>query len=352
MIHPRHLLVALIAASALAPSARAAISEFAEPFKATWGDKVKAAAATPGGKDDLQLATEILDAARKNGVAPGLAGYMCEQAYTLAGKDPTGLSTAIDAMSYRGAILPETRADCADKALAMGQRQFISARPADKAVAGDRLIDILIAQADLWSDSGEYEKAAVALKRASTTAAGLKSERAAQITAQSQLLQHRQKISLVLAPHLAKLKTNAQDKEAAHAAMRYYTVDFDNPAKAAGYADAAGDAEWTKSLHIVLSPDKELKDTDALAVGEWYRGLSAKAAPPVAGSMLQRSYHYYLQFIIRHPPTDPQRMKIEDLTAKLEESMHKLNVEVPESPLVASDSKPHRRASFFGIEVK
>ena len=337
----------MLTAALACGGAAAARADEAVDVEQLYGARIKAALAKRDTADDLALAKEMFDAAGAATATPKLLGALCDRVYLLAQRDEAGFETAIAAMSLRGTYLPDTRADCAARALSLAQRRFATAKGEQKNIAGDRLIDVLTAQAEVSRRAGDYTAALVSLRRAQTAAAGMKSVRTFDIQIATDLTLHRQMASQRLAELTAALKADPHDKTAAMAMVKLLVVDFDDPAGAAKYADVAGDGAWKEHLELALTAPGKLTDAQYLGRAAWWRGLAADASPAAQGPLLQHAHRDYMQFVVRHAPDEPERKKIEAVVTEIENKLSTLNVEIPPAP--GQIDTPSRGGTFFGV---
>jgi hypothetical protein len=339
-----------IAALLIGVTTAATVADEAAEVDARFGAKIKAALATRTPLDDVVLAGEMVEAAKRETATPKLLGALCERAFLLAQRDETGFDTAIAALRLRGTYLPETQAECAAKALTLTQRLYLIAKPAQKEAAGERLVDVLLAQAEVWRRAGNEAEAATALRRAQSTAAGMKSPRADEIKATLDRLEQRQRSSKELAQYKDALKKDPGDRAAALALVKLYMIELDNPAEAAKHTAAAGDAEWKLRVDQARGPTDKFTDAQFRSLADWYREQAKGAPPPCQAPLLQHAHRAYMQFVIRHPPEDPERKKVEATVAQIGNALANLHAEVPPAPGENGEPVLEKPAgTFFGL---
>jgi len=121
-----------LAAILLAGSAAAWADEAADTFNKLYGDDLKRVAATPSTADDVALAKQMLEGAKKAEDQPAFLTLLCEKACELAIKDPTGYPTAEAAMKLLVASVPEKKVESLQKIAAMHQRSYATAHAGNR----------------------------------------------------------------------------------------------------------------------------------------------------------------------------------------------------------------------------
>jgi formylglycine-generating enzyme required for sulfatase activity len=317
--------LALAAVLLLAGWLPALADEAADTFNKLYGEDLKRVAATPSPADDVALAKQMLEDAKKVGDQPAFLALLCEKAYELAAKDASGYPTAAAAMDLLAGKVPEKKAECLQMNAALYQKQYATARGEAKTKAGENVITALSAIAEAQAAAGDADAAGLTLRQAITVATVIKSENKAALQDRLENLASRQKIEKQIAAIQAKLDANPKDEPSRKELVRLYLVEMDNPAEAAKFLDETRDEVTRKYVVAAAKPIEDAPEVACMELGDWYKGLADQTAVPASkGAMLRRAQGYYQRFLQLHMATDLSRTaatltlkRIEDALAKL-----------------------------------
>ncbi|KPJ73378.1 MAG: hypothetical protein AMS14_06550, partial [Planctomycetes bacterium DG_20] len=148
-----------------------------QDFESLYGRDMARVANTRDTKDDVELAARLLAAAKKAADQPPLLAVLCEKAYDLAAVHPDGYETALDAMDVLKTEVPAKAGECAEREVAVLQKQFTKAPKDAKADPGEALLDALLALVDSRLETGDAADAAKACGEARRIAIAISSER-------------------------------------------------------------------------------------------------------------------------------------------------------------------------------
>jgi hypothetical protein len=327
------MLVTRTAAAALlfALALPAFADEAQDAFNQVYGDDLKRVLATASTADDIALAKQLIDAAKKAGKQPEFLALLCEKAYDLAAKDASGLATAAAAMDLLAEKVPEKKVEALQKTAALCQKQYAAARGDTRAKAGESLIQALSTLANAQATAGDFDAATTTLRQALVIATTIKSESKAAIQTQLEGVAPAQKMEKQIAALKAKLEKDAGDAASRKELVRLLLVEGDNPADAATFVNESLDEATRKYVPAAAKPLEEAPELACKELGEWYRGLADQAAAPASkGAMLRRAQGYYTRFLDLHTAEDLARTtaaltlrKIEDAIVKLRAATNK-----------------------------
>jgi formylglycine-generating enzyme required for sulfatase activity len=300
--------------------------EAADTFNKLYADDLKRVAATPSPADDVALAKQLLEAAGKVTNQKDFLALLCEKAYELAIKDPTGYPTAKAAMELLTANVPEKKVESLQKVAAMYQRSYAAARAEAKAKAGEALIELLKVLADAQAAAEDVDGAGATLKQALAVATAIKSESKAALQAQLAGLTSQQQVEKQIAALKAKLDANPKDAASRKEIVRLYLVELNSPAEAAKFLDETLDEATRKYVPAAAKPVEDAPEAACMELGDWYKGLADQATAPASkGAMIERAKAYYERFVDLHKVDDVARAgatlmlkKIDDVLAKLD----------------------------------
>jgi len=320
LIHVFCAILVVFAASLRAAEADKA----AEVFESLYGAKVKAVKATRGAGDDIELAARLLAAAKEATKQPGFLAVLCEKVADLAGDHPTGYATAVEAMDFLAAQVPDRAGACAERIVQIRQRQFDRSRGDDRPAAGEALIDALVPLVDAKEAAGEYLEAATVCRRAQTVARAVKSDRSEEIEARQKQLAQTLRTLREIESVEALIQRNPENTAAREKLVRLYLVDRDDPAEAAKHLEGVKDKSLRKYVSAVAKGVEAAPELACMELGEWYRGLGEVAAPGAQAAMFARAKAYYERFLSLHTPDDLQRtqatLALKEIQAAFEKS--------------------------------
>jgi len=324
-MNPRWVLTVLLVA--LAAPLRA--EEPAPSLDPLYGDELRRVAATPAPNDDLALAERFVLIVRRGEAPPKLLAPLCEKAYELAVKDPSGYPTAVAAMRLLGAAVPSKQIQALQWIAAVRQRQYALARGEEKLKAADGLLDAHRETAQAQEATGDADGAAATLRQALTFATTARSDAKAAVQAQLSDLVARRQTAKQLAALKAKWEANPGDAAARKELLRFYLVEMDDPVEAAKLVDESLDPPTRKYVPAAARGLDAAPELACAELGDWYRSLVSQAATPAAkAAVLRRAKGYYERFLTLHATADPQRDASEQALQKVDADLAAL---VPEA---------------------
>lgn len=319
----RFLGVVLSLWMALPPAARAGEADkAAAAFESVYGPDFKRVKITADAGDDLELATRLLAAAKKATDQPAFLMILCEKACDLAGRHPDGVSTAVEAMGFLAAQVPDKAAACGERVVGIRQKQFDRSRGPDRSAAGEALIDALLALIDVRVVAGAEADAALLYRKALAVARAVESVRQDEIEARQMKLVETMKTAREIAGAKAMLKADPRNQAAREALVRLYLVNLDDPAEAAKYLEGAKNEAFRKYVPAAAKPVEDAPELACLELGRWYRTLAETAPTGAKATMLVRAEAYYERFLELHTVKDLDRtaatLALDQIRAALE----------------------------------
>jgi hypothetical protein len=322
--------VCFLGAVALALAAGAsAADEAADAFKSLHGDELKRVLATPAPSDDVQLAGRLLRATRTADDPPGLLTLLCEKAYELAFKDPSGYPTALAAMRLLASRVPAKKVECLQRIVTVRQRQLGAARGDDKAKAAETLIGAQRDLAQAQEAAGDFEGAAATLRQALSLAGNIRSDLKPAIQAQLTDLVARQQAARQLATLKANLEAEPTDAASRKELVRLYLVEMDDPAEAARFVNESLDGPTRKYVPAAARGIEAAPELACAELGDWYRTLVDLARTvPGKSAVLARAREYYNRFLALHPADDAPRAAVAQALKKVEDNLAAMGLTV------------------------
>ena len=312
--------------------------EAEDSFKVLFGNRLEQAVASAGTADDLALAVEMVDSARKLASMPKVQALLCDKAYQLSFNHPDGLDTAAAAMVLLAEQAPSRAADANDRLIDVRQKSFLRAKPDKRAEAGQVLIDLLGLTADALFEKGEAGAAAALYRRASAVAVQIKSDATPQIKAKLDIAVSAERIEKQVNALRTKVLEHATDHESAAQLVRLLVIDMDKPRLAQQYENHLKDEDLKKHMVLAAKSVEALTEAQAYSLGEWYRtqGTQAKETRVKAGA-LAHAAKCFERFLTLHTADDQQRSSMLLLLENVKKDLAKLDESVVPKGFKGSD---------------
>jgi len=210
----------------------------------------------------VALAGRLLAAAKALNGQPALLAVICENAYALGLREPSGLEIAIEAMELEIASIPEKKADCQQKILALRLRQFNASKGEERLPAAMPLLDALLSVAEDRKAAGDYDGAIALCRQALGVANAEVPDSKEEITAKMAAIAQAKQKAAELAKLEAALKANSNDDPKRKQLLWLYLVDMNNPAEAAKWVRDGDDSDIRK---YVPAAAKDVSEAPELA---------------------------------------------------------------------------------------
>ena len=296
--------------------------EAAAAFEKVYGADLKA---VKGARESIELAQRMLKAAKAADIQPAFLTLLCENAYALAQPYADGAKTALEAMSFLAARLPDKAGACAEKVVKVRQGQYDLSRGPARTKAGNDLIEALLAAAAARADACAYADALALTKRAQPVARAVRSALADQADARVKALG----LCLKSAREAEDLKTQLEKDAGAKALreklVRLCLMELDNPTEAARHLEGLDEGDLRKYVPAACRPLESAPSRACLELGDWYcTKLAPEASASAKGAMLERAEGYYERFVETHPAKDMDRTRVVAALADIEQQLAKL----------------------------
>ena len=300
--------------------------EAEDAFNSLYGNECRKVTATPDKADDVALAAQILAAAKAPNVQPGLLAVLCDKAYELGIKIPTGCETAVEAMELLAQETPDKAADSLAKVARIRERQYLAARGLDRADAGEVFVEAVLVAAGAQMSSGAAAEGTALLRKALVVANAIKSDRRSEIQGRIDFAATRLRVEKQVADLKAKIEANPQDAAVRKQLVQACLVELDDPAQAEKFLNESSDASMRKCVPAVSKGVDAAPEIACMELGEWYRSLGEAAGVSAGGKegMLRRARAYYQRFLNLHKTEDTARNQAALAVKKTDESLAKL----------------------------
>jgi hypothetical protein len=309
----------LLALALLAAPAAPAESDPAKDFDEMYGEELKRVLGTREVQDDVDLAVQLLEAAKAPNAPPPMIALLCEKANELAMGAARDYEVAVQSLEVLAELLPAKKEDCLARIIALRQRQYDTTKGDAHNAAAELLVDALDKSAQAKADAEDFDGAAALYRHASAVAPTPEGKDA--VKDKVAQLVFRQKTTKQLADLKAKAEANPPDKAARGELLRLYLVTLDNPAEAAKCLTDADDETMRKCLAEAATPLAETPGPACLELGDWYTGLSIGAPASCRGAMLMRAAAYYSRFIELYTVDDELKARATASLKKVEAAL-------------------------------
>lgn len=122
----------------------------------------------------------------------------------------------------------------------------------------------------------------------------------------------------------ARVTDNPGDKASRNTLIHMYLLRLYLPGEAAKYLSDDCDESLRTHVPLAAKPLAELKETDCLALGQWYQSLSLQAAKEGKIRMLETARSYLQRYLTLHSAKDAARTKVVMLLRQVDAAMAKL----------------------------
>ena len=291
---------------------------------AAFGGDLRRVAATRDPRDDVELSGQLLTAARSAAGNLPLTAALCEKAYELAMKHPAGHVTAIDAMRLLAQRDPDRSLACGGKVVAARVRQYYAARGDERTSMGDEVVEEIYHVLQAHIAAGEYGPALKLARQAVAVANAIRSPMRASLQALLKRLTGIERADKEARLLERKLKARPEDTAARGRLVLLCVMELDDPVRAAKFLNASCDEHARTYLPLIKQAPDQLPGTVCAELGDWYRGLSAKATAAGQIAMLRRAVSYYRVYLDQGPGDDASRAKANVLLIKCQADLARL----------------------------
>lgn len=318
MMDRPYLVAGALALTCWAFPLRGLAEEAADTFNLLYSNDLKRVAATKDTADDLALAAQLLEAAKTPKTQAEMIGLLCDKVYELGMKDPKGFRVAVQAMELAAEKAPARKDDWLGKIIAIRQRQYEVAKGEVRTQAAAALVEALEKTAAAKADAGDLDGAAALYRRAMAVAGTAGGEAKNRIKDKLDQAAAHQRIQKQIEQLKTKVEANPADAVSRKELVRLYVVELDSPADAAKFLGEGADEQMRKYVLAAARPVSEAPELACLELGDWYIGLSDKAAGDAKAAMLARAAAYYRRFLGLHTAEDASRTKATLALTKVE----------------------------------
>ena len=307
-VSPASMLIVMVAAGFLLAG-----DEGRQLYDLRYADQRKKVDATSGKADDVALAAQHLADVEKYASSPALVKVLLEQAYELGMRDATGYATGAQAVELLIAKFPDDKAAYVDKAIRVYHLQV--RRNQDRKAAGEKLLALLLEQAEAAAGKSDFNEAVKLTATASKAAADIKYPRKPEIDALRKYYQSRR--DLKIKPSSAVLRRKV---------IGMCVVELDDPAEGAELLTGDMPEQLRTYVPLAAKDPAEVTDVACLELGNWYVELAKRASAGGKVICLDRAIVYLRRFLGLHKTEDDSRIQGVLLLDKAKAQRKKLGV--------------------------
>ena len=305
---------------ALAAPAADTATDPAKDFEEMYGEELKRVMTTRDVQDDVDLAVQLLEAAKAPNTPPAMIVLLCEKTGELAMAAARNYEVAVQSLECLAELIPARKEECITRIIALRQRQYDTTRGDAHNAAAELLADALDKSAQLKADAGDFDGATAVCRHALAVTPTADGKDA--VKDKIALLAFRQKTARQLADLKATVDANPADKPARGEMLRLYLINLDNPIEAAKWLTDIEDETMRKCLPEAVTPLAEAPGPACLELGDWYLGLSGSAPAYCKAAMLSRSAAYYGRFLELYTVDDELKARTAAGLKKVEAALY------------------------------
>jgi len=273
-------------------------------FDNLFGKSLRAVRATRDTADDVDLALELLAAARVSGEYPELLSILCGHVYDLTAGLDNQQELAVAAMTLLAEAVPQESVEALRKVVILRQRRYEASRGLAERHAAEELIDSMIALAEGEVAADQVSTAVDTMAQAQRLAREAAPNREVRLFEASERMNVRQQALQRAEQYLARLETDPSDSGARTALVRLEVMEMSDPITAARYVDGSINEFLQTYVPLAASGADELSPSVAMELGAWYAHLADGAEAPVAAAVLRRAIGCYQRVLADEGATE------------------------------------------------
>ena len=267
-------------------------------FSELYGPRIKQVASTADRADDVELAKDLLAAAKLAHENPPLMKLMCDQAFQLGMTHTEGLPAAGEAMELLADKIEASRVDALTRLVEVHTAMTRTGAAEARTVAAEKLVAVLVRLGDDQVRKEKYDDAAGFYRRAGVVAGQYRLAAGAGIKARSAwVAARRQSIGQITALR-TKLLQNANDEASARQLIMLEVTALDQPHSAVKSVNYLKDTALRGLVELAAKSPDTLTPADRLRLADWYRSLTVEVADAGAKrNVLNRASDHYKAFL-------------------------------------------------------
>jgi len=302
--------------------AHIALGDAKSDFDELFGEEVRRVSASRSSAEAVALAKQMVEIADTLSGNEELKLLLYTKAVAYSERTAAGRDTAVKALGKLIDATGDKSGAWSGKLLTLYGRRYLAVRGKDKAAAGEKYIEQILAIADRQVKSGQLTEALSTYRKAGAVATSLRSPRKAEILSMLQSVARTQRM---IDNARAALKKNPDDTTLAIQLIGLCLVGNADPAKEPELAELAREDEGTaRGLALAAKDTADLAPEAILELGGWYAFLADKAHRNVKPRLLLKVQACYEKFLEQAPKKGLQTLKAKVKLARVDKELDKL----------------------------
>jgi len=286
-------------------------------FETLFGQEARNVLESKDTEDDAVFAGKLLNAAEAMVDALDLQALLYQKAHEFGARDPSGCTTALQALRLLEKRFPDRRPEWEAKRLGVHRRRYEGSRGEEKQKAAKPYAQALIREAVRRVQGGKVDEARALYTEAHKIAVRIKWYRATEIQDRidglAELLVQERKLRAL---HDALTKTPS-DTEVRVRLILFYVAEMNSPDRASELLTEEVSVAFRANVLLAAKPMDELSEADCLRLGEWYVGLAEDVSVQGKLRCLSRAERYLNYFLELHTKKDAVGYKGQLLLEKI-----------------------------------
>lgn len=319
---------------------RPAAAEEPDPsplFAQIFGAEARRVDSTTATRDDVEFARKLIESGKQSAASPKFQRLVYERAADYAGRDPAGITLALQIIDLLRAQSPNDSAVWAEKSLALYDKLYRTTPPADRLPLCYGYLSRLQSAIEDRTLQGKYNDALSLCKKALEVARLVGPEESSAIGDLQKAVTEQQRFDK-RAQELTDTLANASKMDAAavRELVDLLTGVLGRPGQAMPYRGRIEDRSVDYAIGLANLRNGELTPAHAVWLGDWFRACADKSPAAIRPPLLRRSCAYYAQYLALHPTLDTERLKVmisarqaAEMLAKLDKSPRLYSFELP-----------------------
>ncbi len=318
-------LVVVFLLSSLAVSPQALAQDAAAPkdpaatVDSLFGRDIQRVQATSSPADNIELAGDLLAAAKQSTTSPSVAGVLCLRVVDLLSKAAGGEDLAIEAIELGLKRDPSSRLELLEMRVPAVQRKLLVSSRDEREKVGEALVEAMVAHADAVVEFNAT-RAGPLYTRALSMAARLRSDRRDEIIQKRIAARDRVQLDQHIKTLMGKLEAMPTDAQVNAELLTIYLERLDDPQRASRFVEHGGNDDQKRFVPLALKAVNDVPTLELVPLADYYKVLAARPNAK-REALLHRSADYYAALLKREAASTLLRTKADLSLKKLREEL-------------------------------
>ena len=281
-------------------------------FEALYRSRLETVLQSESRKDDVELAAEIVAAARVSADKKQLVVLLCEHAYNLSKTSASGRSVAQAAVELALTAAPDPRLPWIERQITVLKRQFAAASKENRFTVGIPLAGAFLEVGDAHLTARKYADAVKAYREAIRVAKKTRLIVAQEIERDLESLHALERAERKTARLEESFETD-KSSALAESIVLSHVFELDHVESARPFLDHVKNRDLEELVRLRAKPVTELSERECMKLGDFHRTPPAglQLDPLSEALSLARAVQFYEQFLQLHEKKDLPRRKAE-----------------------------------------